>query len=101
MHVVVAVDSFRGRPIKTVELVELGRHEILKSPDKSWVKHGAGNAAFRQMPSDFLLTFGELGRAAWSRKRRRKVEMQASVDSLFSRHRCGPFRILREYHGAD
>src|SRR5882724_12343711 len=59
MHVVVTVDSRWREPVKTVELVELGRHEVLKGADEPGVKHCAGNAAGRQTSSNFPLTIHE------------------------------------------
>jgi len=87
-------------PIQTPELVALCRHNVLEGGDEPWMKYYPGKW-MPQIGSQFALMFRNLRRTVRRRKWCRKVEVKASIDSSFSRHHCGPLRILHEYHRAD
>ena len=81
MHVMMAVDPLRGCPVDAAEFVELGRHEVVERPDKPRVKYHLGKAVPQQIPGDLLLVFKKSCGTARARKLRRKVKVEARVNS--------------------
>jgi len=88
-------------PIQTPEFIELRRQNVLEGSGEPRVENYPCKWVPAQIGSQFALIFCELCRTVRRRKWCRKVEMEAGVDSPSSRHRCGPLRILHEYHSAD
>jgi hypothetical protein len=81
VHMVMAVDPLRGSPVDAAEFVELGCYEVVERPDKPRVKYNLGKAVPQQIPGDLLLVFKKSYGTASARKRRRKVEVEARVNS--------------------
>jgi len=94
-----AIKSRRHCPINTAEFVELGFHNIFEGTHERWVKQSVGEAVPQQASGEFLLTFHEACRTKPRRKWRRKVKVEASIDSPFAGYGCGPLRVLHEDHG--
>jgi hypothetical protein len=55
MHVMMSINSLRLCPVQAREFVTLDRHDILKAPDESGVKHDLGEAIPPQVPGQPLL----------------------------------------------
>jgi hypothetical protein len=94
-----AIDSFRLCSIETTELVALGGHDVLEGAHEPRVENDSGKGVTQQVRGEFVLTLLEPSGTVRRRKWRRKIEVETSVDSRFSGHRCSPLRILHEDHG--
>jgi hypothetical protein len=85
----VAIESLRLCPVETAELLKLGRHDVFEGANEPRVKDRPSKGVPQQVRGKFTLMFHEPCGTLQCRKRRRKVEVEASVDSRFPCHRRG------------
>src|SRR5215469_278267 len=97
----VAIEPPWCRPIEAPKLVELSRDDVLKGPDKFWIKHQLSEAMAQQTLGNSVLMVLEHGRIAYLRERRREVQVKSCVNAAFTGQGCGADGILHEHHRTD
>jgi hypothetical protein len=99
MHVMMAIDPRRRRPIQTAEFFKLSLHDVFEGAGKSRVKNYPMKRPPQQVRSDLLLALGEPDWTVRRRKPRCKVQMEAGIDLPIPSDRRSSLRIFHENHG--
>ena len=89
VHVMMAVEPVRGRPVQAPELVELGGDDVVERPREPRMKYGLAEPVTPQVPGHLLLALNQSPRTSRGRERARQVEVQAHLDSLLLSDRGG------------
>jgi len=100
VHVMMAVESPRSPPVETTELLELRRYDVLEGAAEAGVIDDHGKPVVAQVRGEFTLPLHQACGTVRRRKRRRKVEVQASIDPSSQSHRRRPLGILHKDHNA-
>src|SRR5437868_1287025 len=101
MHVVMAVVSFRLFSIQTMKFLALGGYYVLEGANQQGMKDASGKGRTRQERANCLLTFPQPSRTVRPRKRGCKIQVQAGIDAMFTRHSRRSRGVFRKDHSAD